>query len=495
MLRGGKPTSFFEQPGEDKNFQVDTSYMYDSEGEMIGHIEVIQDVSASKQNAIYTENEIKRLVSNLENIASGNLDIDSSIVDSNEYTVDQYNNFMNIYSSLGEVTEAISNLIVDANMLAEAAVNGNLSARADVSRHQGDFRKVIEGVNNTLDSLIAPLNVTASYVESISMGEIPDKINDEYKGDFNLIKNNINQCIDGLGGLVESNDILQLMADCDFTQKVEGDYRGIFSEVATAINVVLERFYNIVITNKQIAAGDLSNLENLRNIGQRSENDELIPSYITMMTNLEGIVDEFIKVGNAAESGNLDYRADASSYEGVYGEAITTVNGAVDAFLTPLNEAIRIVDEYSEGHLDARVGFETEGDFRKFLDALDSLGENLQSIIADSSEVLESISNNDLTRAIRVDGVGEFKMLTDGIENTRKSLNNVVSMVHDSSRNVAATSEEMSASVEEVTSASYQISDTVSEISRGAQAQAGKTEEVSRDMGDMTRTVQEVATH
>ena len=495
MLKEGKPTSFFEQPGEDNNFQVDTSYMYDSEGEMVGHIEVIQDVSASKQNAIYTENEIIRLVSNLENIASGSLDIDSNIAVANEYTAEQHDNFLNIYSSLADVSEAISNLIVDANMLADAAVEGNLSTRADASRHQGEFRKVVEGVNNTLDALIAPLNVTASYVETISMGEIPGKITDEYNGDFNLIKNNINSCIDGLGGLVESNDILQLMADNDHTQKVEGTYNGIFADVATATNVIRDRIVVIKKVNNNIAAGDLSDLAGLKKVGKRSENDDLIPCYITMMSNLEGLVDEFIRLGHAAESGSLDYRADSSDYEGVFSEAIDTVNTAVDALITPLNEAIRIVDQYSNGHLDARVGFETLGDFKQFSNALDNFGENLQALIADSSDVLTSISNNDLTRPVSVDGVGEFKMLTDGIENTRKSLNSVVSMVHGNSRDVASTAEEMSASVEEVTSSSYQIADTVSEISQGAQSQAGKTEEVSRAMVDMTMTVQEVATN
>ncbi len=495
MLREGNPTSFFEQPGEDNNFQVDTSYMYDADGEMVGHIEVIQDVSASKQNAIYTENEIKRLIGNLTNIASGHLDIDSNIAPANEHTAEQHENFLGIYASLDSMSEAISNLITDANMLAEAAVEGNLSTRADAARHSGDFRKVIEGVNNTLDALIAPLNVTASYVETISMGEIPEKITDSYNGDFNLIKNNINACIDGLGGLVESNDILQLMADNDHTQKVEGDYRGIFEEVAKATNLIRDRILVIKKVNNNIAFGDLSDLVGLKKVGKRSENDDLIPCYITMMSNLEGLVDEFIKLGHAAESGSLDYRADGSSYEGVFSEAIDTVNLAVDALVTPLNEAIRIVDEYSVGHLDARVGFETQGDFKKFSNALDNFGGNLQALIDDSSEVLTSISNNDLTRPVTVDGVGEFKMLTDGVENTRRSLNSVVSMVHGNSRDVASTAEEMSASVEEVTSSSYQISDTVSEISTGAQNQAGKTEEVSRAMVDMTVTVQEVATN
>jgi methyl-accepting chemotaxis protein len=495
MLRNGKPTSYFKQPGENKNFQVDTSYIKNASGESIGHIEVIQDVSASKQNAVYTKKEIERLIGNLEHISSGNLDLDLSVTPANEYTSEQHENFMMISASLSSVKEAIHNLIADANMLATAAVEGRLETRADASKHEGDFRKVVEGVNCTLDALIGPLNVAAGYIEQIAKGEIPEKITADYNGDFNQIKDDINNCIEGLDGLVESNEVLQLMMNNDHTRRVEGDYKGVCAEVASATNGIRDRMLTVMAVNKKIAVGDLSNLEGLKKIGKRSENDELIPCYITMMSNIEGIVDEFIKLGNAAEAGNLDYRADGSIYEGSFRDAINTVNLAIDALVTPLNESMRIVNEYSEGNLDARFNFATKGDFKVFSDSLDNFGENLQTLIADSSGVLDAISNNDLSKAVTVTGVGEFRILTDGIENTRRSLNQVVSMVHDSSRNVASTSEEMSASVEQMTSASYQIADTVSEISRGAQSQAAKTEEVSRAMVDMTLTVQEVATN
>ena len=66
----------------------------------------------------------------------------------------------------------------------------------------GDYRKIVEGVNSTLDSVIGPLNVAADYVDRISRGAIPDKITNSYNGDFNAIKNNLNTCIDALNGLV-----------------------------------------------------------------------------------------------------------------------------------------------------------------------------------------------------------------------------------------------------------------------------------------------------
>ena len=123
---------------------------------------------------------------------------------------DEYKgDFNEIKNNLNSCINAVKALVADANALEFAAVEGKLATRADATKHQGDFRKIVEGVNNTLDAVIGPLNVAAEYVDRISKGEIPPKITDEYNGDFNEIKNNLNNCIDGLGGLVECNAVLQ----------------------------------------------------------------------------------------------------------------------------------------------------------------------------------------------------------------------------------------------------------------------------------------------
>ena len=107
---------------------------------------------------------------------------------------DSYNgDFNEIKNNLNTCIDAVNALVADANLLAKAAVEGKLATRADATKHQGDFRKIVEGVNETLDAVIGPLNVAAEYVDRISKGDIPPKITDNYNGDFNEIKNNLNQ--------------------------------------------------------------------------------------------------------------------------------------------------------------------------------------------------------------------------------------------------------------------------------------------------------------
>ncbi|MBP7509851.1 MAG: Cache 3/Cache 2 fusion domain-containing protein, partial [Prolixibacteraceae bacterium] len=111
--------------------------------------------------------------------------------------------FNEIKNNLNQCIDAVSLLVKDANFLANSAIQGKLDVRADATKHQGDFRAIIQGVNNTLDNVIGPLNVAAEYIDRISKGDIPPRITEEYKGDFNEIKNNLNQCIDAVSLLVK----------------------------------------------------------------------------------------------------------------------------------------------------------------------------------------------------------------------------------------------------------------------------------------------------
>ena len=234
---------------------------------------------------------------------------------------DNYNGDFNaIKNNLNLCFEAVSSLVEDANQLSTAAIAGTLSARADEAKHGGDFRKIVVGFNHTLDAVIGPLHMAAEYVDQISKGEIPAKITDSYNGDFNEIKNNLNKCIDGLGGLVEANTVLQAMAVNDHTQKVTGQYAGVFAEVGKAVNEICGTLQQITGIVNNIARGDISDLDQLKQMGEGrgrlSEKDQLAPSFIQMIESVKAIIDDTDRLSKAAIEGNLDARADESKHDG-----------------------------------------------------------------------------------------------------------------------------------------------------------------------------------
>ena len=66
-----------------------------------------------------------------------------------------------LQQSMTKMVEAIKGLVGDTALLSSAAIAGKLATRADASKHRGDFQKIVAGVNETLDAVIGPLNVTA----------------------------------------------------------------------------------------------------------------------------------------------------------------------------------------------------------------------------------------------------------------------------------------------------------------------------------------------
>lgn len=92
----------------------------------------------------------------------------------------------------------ITSVVTDADMLVKAALDGKLSVRADAARHQGEYRKIVEGLNNTLEAVVAPLNMASSHIDRLSKGDIPPKITDTYSGDYNALKDSLNTLIENL---------------------------------------------------------------------------------------------------------------------------------------------------------------------------------------------------------------------------------------------------------------------------------------------------------
>ena len=308
-------------------------------------------------------------------------------------TQNYHGDFNTIKNNLNVCILAIEHLVADARFLSEEAVKGKLSVRADVGKHQGDFRAVVEGVNATLDALTGPMAVAADSIDRISKGVIPEKITEAYRGDFNTLKDNINRCIDGLGGLVEANAVLQRMAVNDYTRRVEGAYPGIFAEVAKATNEVREHLIRLLDIAKNISKGDLSDLEPLKatgnGTGRRCEQDELVPAYVQMEEAIKRLVEDTGSLSAAAVDGQLNFRAEVGRHQGEFRKVLEGVNRTLDAVIKPVEDGGRVLALVAAGDLSARVTGQYRGDHRKIASSINEVASSLDKAL---TEVWEAVS-------------------------------------------------------------------------------------------------------
>ncbi len=116
---------------------------------------------------------------------------------------DTYNgDFNEIKNNLNACIDVMNGLLRETNTLIQATQDGKLQTRGNAKQFAGGWGELVGGVNKLIDAFVAPINVTAEYVDRISKGDIPPKITDTYNGDFNEIKNNLNACIDVMNGLL-----------------------------------------------------------------------------------------------------------------------------------------------------------------------------------------------------------------------------------------------------------------------------------------------------
>lgn len=376
-----------------------------------------------------------------------------------------------LIDNLMKVRESLYILISESDKLTKAMFNGEFSYQPDSSQLKGGYSQIMKSVSEALNHIIKPLHQSAEYMRQIGAGEIPEKITEEYLGDFNDIKNSINACIDGLGGLVEGSMVLGKMAVNDFDSKVEGSYLGIFNEISVSVNKVCDSFNFLIGSLSNLAEGDLGDLEVMKGIGRLSENDKLLPTNIVLIENIKALVDETAMLSEEAVEGNLSVRGDAGKFKGEYAKVIEGINSTLDAVIEPVNEASAVLQEMARGNLQITMEGDYRGDHAAIKTALNETIANMRSYVGDISEVLAEISAGNLNMAITADYKGDFVEIKNSLNNIITSLSQVMGDIGEAADQVA--------------SGSRQVSDGSQALSQGSTEQASSIEELTASITEI----------
>jgi len=126
-----------------------------------------------------------------------------------------------------QVRTNVKALIADTNMLVAAAAEGKLDIRADGSRHQGDFRRIIEGINATLDGIILPVNEAVAVLVEMEKGDLTLSVKGDYKGQLKDFKDTVNGTVAKLA---------QIIAEVNATTETLASATGQISSTAQSLS-------------------------------------------------------------------------------------------------------------------------------------------------------------------------------------------------------------------------------------------------------------------
>ncbi|MGI9212706.1 MAG: methyl-accepting chemotaxis protein [Methylococcaceae bacterium] len=375
------------------------------QGQVIGAFEVVMDQTEIMQSrrlarkiTQYQEGEVERIRQAMTRLAQGDLAIQLEVAVADRDTQATQQVFKIIAEAVNQVAAAVRALSSETHTLVTATLEGKLTTRAESSRHLGDYRTIVEGVNATLDAITTPLDVAAQYVARIARGDIPPAITDTYHGDFNTIKNNLNQAIQNINALIDDTAMLaqagrelklNTRADAD---RHQGDYRRIVGGINDTLDAVIDP--------------------------------------------LKALIEDTHRLSVAVTDGRLDRRADASHHNGEFKNAILGINAIMEAVSTPLEQIRMTMERVAGGDLTAEVRGSYQGMFLeltqsinhtvvKLAETLTQVGQVAQSLAAASGEVnttAQTLSQATAEQAASVEETSAaIESMADLVDQNRKN--------------------------------------------------------------------------
>jgi methyl-accepting chemotaxis protein len=545
-LERGIPDSFFDWCG--MNCKQDTSFILNSKGEKVGFVEVVQDLTPTLRVKDYTNKAVNHLASNLVQIAKGDLNVDLRLAEADSHTVEVREQFGAINRSLEQMVAAVKALTADARGLAVAAVKGELGTRADASQHGGEYRAVIEGVNQTLDAIIEPLNMTIDCLNEFANGRIPTCLDQERQGDFQRLKQSLDAVV-GMqrrrnsdmsklldaalqgrldvradispylgesGALVrEMNTLLDVMsrplkefsmvleklANGDFTVGVEQEYKGEFLKVASAINTLSRQVRNALIQIGRNVDSLVISAEELNQVSQTmaasadetSRQAQVVSSSSTQVSNNVQTVATGADEMEASIKEIAKNTAEATRVATVAVKSAQQTNdtiGKLGQSSTEIGEVVKVITSIAQQTnllaLNATIEAARAGEAGK---GFAVVANEVKELAKETAKATENIGRK--IEAIQSDTQGAVAAIGQ-IGSVIGQINDIQTTIASAVEQQSATTNEISRNLAEAAKGSNEITGTISGVAEAAQSTTQGAMETQKSAHDLERMAAEL---
>jgi methyl-accepting chemotaxis protein len=153
--------------------------------------------------------------------------------------------FRKMKGSIDHILEEMAGLML-------AIREGKLDSRGNAEAFSGDWQELITSVNTVIDAFVEPFTVTTTYLDRISKGDIPNRLIEEYQGDFNAMIKTLNMLIDAMN---EITWIAMMIAsgNLDVNAKERSEQDRLMKALNTLIQQMSQRLTEVVTEVKSTA--------------------------------------------------------------------------------------------------------------------------------------------------------------------------------------------------------------------------------------------------
>ncbi|QQS35457.1 MAG: cache domain-containing protein [Ignavibacteriales bacterium] len=219
-LKKGKKTTYFQNSSLNLEFKVDTAFLKNSKGENIGHIEVVQDISAVKEQEKYLAESTNRMLNAMDRFANGDLSVRLEIKNEDEIGK-VFKGFNSLVENVGAIIEQVTQA-VQATASASTQISSSTEEMAAGAQEQsaqaGEVASAVEQMTKTI--LETTKNASSASEASKNAGLIAKEggsvVNQTIQG-INRIAEVVKQSADTVQQLGKSSDqigeIIQVIDD------------------------------------------------------------------------------------------------------------------------------------------------------------------------------------------------------------------------------------------------------------------------------------------
>ena len=327
----------------------------------------------------------------------------------------------------------IGALASDVAIISNATLEGKLDIRADASRHQGENRKVVEGLNAVMDAVSNPVQELNEVLDAMQGGDLTVAMKKRYAGTFDDLKLAVNNMIGKLSQVVaEVNAGAEALASA--SEEVSATAQSLSQASSEQAAGVEETSASV----EQMAAS----------ISQNTENAKVTDGMAS-------------KAAQEATEGGEAVKATAAAMKQIAKKIGIIDDIAYQTNLLALNAAIEAARAGEHGKGFAVVAAEV----RKLAERSQIAAQEIGEVATNSVELAEKAG----------------KLLDEMVPNIRKT--------SDLVQEIAAASEEQSSGVGQINSAVSQLSQTTQQNASSSEQLAATAEEMSSQAEQLQQTM------
>ncbi|CAK0770250.1 methyl-accepting chemotaxis protein [uncultured Gammaproteobacteria bacterium] len=396
-----------------------------------------------------------------------------------------------IARAVAGTTAALRSMVEDLNGVIGEARAGNLSVRADPTRHKGDFAGLLIGCNDLVETLTKPLVEVAQVMQKLAGGDLEGRVTGAYDGDLRALKANVNRSLDSLAGLLgELGALGGGLAAGDLRGGIAGNYQGAFAalkaDINRGFNQLRELLSVVVEETGQVSVAATQTTAAARQVAQSSAEQ------MTTLTEVSGAIAQTAAavnhVADGAASGGalarsaanlaLSGRAElATLAEEV--EQVAARHGRIDRITTTIT---RIADKTQVLSINAGIEAARAGDSGR---GFGVVAHQIGRLAEEAAEAARDIGTL-ITEA--TDGV---KRGVGGVAAARSTMEHIA----DAAGRSDHTAQSIASAITQQSSVVQLLAQRVQELRAAGQGNAGAAEEISATMEELARLVHRTQSH